>query len=366
MKIDFNIEHIDPLGQGVSKKDGCVTFIKKTLPGEVGDARLLSSKKGVQFAELQTLTSTSPERITPACTHFNQCNGCDFLHTTYENEKIYKLNSLKRQLTKFSIEDIGYVESQSRIGYRNRLQLHYDLDQKLLGFRNTELNIIEVPNCLMGIPEIKAELSKLYLNQYWISLLHGQPNQGHIEIYFKDNSIQTKVNGAYADGGFTQVNAEMNLELNNLVTKILQISLKEQDFVIDLFGGNGNLSKNLSQKSLVVDFYTQTPKPNDHQQFLSLDLYNSQALTTLKKSCKKANWLIIDPPRSGLKNLSEFILEFAPQGFIYVSCQSTSFARDTLPLLSLYELKKVSLVDLFPATHHFETVGLFTRRNHSM
>ncbi len=85
MKIDFNIDHIDPLGQGVSKSNERVTFIKKTLPGERGDARLISAKKGVEFASLETLTQKSPDRITPECTHFDHCNGCDFLHTSYEN-----------------------------------------------------------------------------------------------------------------------------------------------------------------------------------------------------------------------------------------------------------------------------------------
>lgn len=33
-KVDFEIESIDPLGQGVSEKDGSITFVAGTLPGE--------------------------------------------------------------------------------------------------------------------------------------------------------------------------------------------------------------------------------------------------------------------------------------------------------------------------------------------
>ncbi len=60
MKIDFQIEHIDPLGQGVSKgatADDKITFIKKTLPGESGTAEVFSEKKGVRFARLLELKS---------------------------------------------------------------------------------------------------------------------------------------------------------------------------------------------------------------------------------------------------------------------------------------------------------------------
>ena len=362
MKIDFNIDHIDPLGQGVSKSDDRVTFIKKTLPGERGDASVISSRKGVQFAKLETLAVSSPDRIIPECSHFNECNGCDFLHTDYQNEKSFKLATLKRQLSKFNVDEINYVEAAERFAYRNRIQLHYDLNQKKLGLRNAAYEILEVPRCLIGIPEIQAELSNLYHNQNWINLVIKEPKLGHIELYFRNNKVHTNINAEYADGGFTQVNYKMNQLLHQFVSESLQKILKPTETVLDLFGGNGNLSKNISQKTTVVDHYTQTPAPLGHQSYYSLDLYNKNALDTLKKSIRHTNYLIIDPPRSGLKNLTDFIHAFSPQGFIYVSCQSTSFVRDTLPLSSLYKLESIHLFDLFPGTHHFETVGIFTRR----
>lgn len=362
MKIDFNIEHIDSLGQGVSKNEGRVSFIKKTLPGERGDATLIASRKGVQFAKLNSISEASPERISPECSHFTDCNGCDFLHTSYENEKNFKLNSLNRQLSKFGVEKIEYFEAKARVGYRNRIQLHYDLVQKKLGFQTAEYKIIEVPECLITIPEIKAELKKLYQDQYWLTLLKRVPKTGHIELYFHSGKVHTNINSHYAEGGFTQVNFEMNKILNQFISEKLKNSLTITDEVLDLFGGNGNLSKNILQKTTVVDYYTQTPTPTPHQTFLSLDLYDKNALNVLKKSCKHIDWLIIDPPRSGIKNLMEYILAFSPKGFIYVSCQSTSFTRDTLPLLTLYKPESIHLFDLFPSTHHFETVGIFTRR----
>ena len=36
--VEFEIDHIDPLGQGVSRKAGKVTFVAGTLPGETGTA----------------------------------------------------------------------------------------------------------------------------------------------------------------------------------------------------------------------------------------------------------------------------------------------------------------------------------------
>lgn len=50
MKTNFKIEHIDPLGQGVSRLNDQVTFIGKTLPEETGQAKVIRRAKGVQFA----------------------------------------------------------------------------------------------------------------------------------------------------------------------------------------------------------------------------------------------------------------------------------------------------------------------------
>ncbi len=52
MQKDFLIENIDPLGQGVSKTNNEIFFIKKTLPGESGIAEITSQKKGVSFGVL--------------------------------------------------------------------------------------------------------------------------------------------------------------------------------------------------------------------------------------------------------------------------------------------------------------------------
>ena len=43
--LSFSIEHMDPMGQGVSKVSDKVTFIAKTLPNEKGQASIIRSAK---------------------------------------------------------------------------------------------------------------------------------------------------------------------------------------------------------------------------------------------------------------------------------------------------------------------------------
>lgn len=384
MKIDFRIEHIDPLGQGVYKsettdssddKDRKITFIKKTLPGETGTADVYSEKKGVRFARLIEVKEPSAERQAPECVHYQQCNGCDYQHTSYERELVYKKQALARHLFKFPKIDITVHGATRRLHYRNRIQLHYDKRKKLLGLLDEQQQIVPVPNCLIIAPSIAFELRALYAENAWMHLLAKEPPQGHIELYAKENdkreghNVQLSINRPYANGGFTQVNFEMNEKLRSWVQKKADAIIPPKAMVYDLFGGNGNLTAKFRNSTLVVDKYRKAPDANAHQKFYSLDLYDKTAIKSLialkAQGIARPNWLIIDPPRSGMKNLIDFLAEFKPDGFIYIACQATSFTRDTAPVLKNYELESVELFDLFPSTQHFETIGIFTRRKNN-
>ena len=371
MKIDFRIQHIDPIGQGVSKEDAAVTFIKKTLPGEMVSAEVFSKKKGVQFATLTGIGEPSADRKAPDCPHYDTCNGCDYQHTSYEKELEFKKNALTRHMFKFPETPITVHGAKRRLGYRNRIQLHYDKKKKVMGLMNYKNEITPVPDCKIIDPSVAFELRALYTNNNWLRAVEKEPVKGHVELYSKHNeagghNVKLSVNRPYANGGFTQVNAEMNERLRAFIQKKGEELIPPKAVVYDLFGGNGNLTVKFRNPTLVVDKYRTTPTQTAHQKFYSIDLFDKDAVKKLialkAEGYPRPNWLIIDPPRSGLKNLNEFLNEFKPDGFIFIACEATSFTRDTLGILNNYELKSVEIFDLFPSTQHFETIGIFTRR----
>lgn len=371
MKKEFTIVHLDPLGQGVSKENE-ITFIKKTLPGEVVEAEIFSKKKGVQFAQLLEIKKAAPNRIAAECVHYEKCNGCDYQHTDYESELQFKKEALKRHLFKFPEIEIGLHAAPKRLNYRNRIQLHYDLKKRKLGLLNHKHEIIEVPDCKVINPSVAYELRNLYEKSNWMKLLSKQSVTGHIEIYWhnKDNTpghnVHVSVNRPYANGGFTQVFPEMNLKLNDWLTKKACEIIPPKSVVYDLFGGNGNLTAKIPLTTVVIDQYKTTPLDKNHQRFISQNLYDENAIKNLialkESNVPRPNWMIFDPPRSGLKNIKDFLNEFKPEGFIFIACDPTSFARDLRDVLDQYELVNLELFDLFPSTQHFETVGIFTRR----
>ena len=74
---------------------------------------------------------------------------------------------------------------------------------------------------------------------------------------------------------------------------------------------------------------------------------------------EKADLLVIDPPRAGMHPKAlEDILKFEAEQMIYVSCNPATLARDLEFILenSTYKIEKIKAMDMFPHTHHIETV----------
>jgi 23S rRNA (uracil1939-C5)-methyltransferase len=74
--------------------------------------------------------------------------------------------------------------------------------------------------------------------------------------------------------------------------------------------------------------------------------------------------VIADPPRKGLDpELIEYLVEYPPERFVYISCGFESFLNDAARLTSRGKLRLVALAafDLLPFTEHVEIVARFER-----
>lgn len=368
--VNFKIDNVDIFGQGVSKLNDKIVFIQKTLPGETGTALITGKKKKVAFAKLVTLATPSPLRASALCPHYNECVGCQFLHTSYATEIAYKKNNFKHNLQWIAPGiTLIVISAPKRSGYRNRIQLHYDIKKNQLGLINSSLNkIVEVAECILPTQKLQEKLKQLYSAQSWQQLLPPDaPARGHIEIYqSNDQNITININQAYAAGGFSQVNQMMNESLVKIISDFSLEKLKANDLIIDLFGGSGNLSQYLVDNPvLIVDQYKSNHPLRPHQTFLKCDLFNEQNLSKnlfeIKNQIKNAKLLIIDPPRSGHKKLVDFVHNTQLDYIIYVSCNHSTMIRDISPLLPDFNIEKIYLLDLFPSTYHFESITILKK-----
>lgn len=379
--IKFTIDHIDPLGQGVSKEDN-IAFIEKTLPKEKGTAEIYRKAKGVLFGKLESpdkLEVKSPDRITPECPLFYECRGCQYLHTDYKNELFFKTESLKRMFSRVLPESVQLVTHQAlqRFGYRNRVQIHYNLDTDDFGLISSySKNLINAEECLLPAGPIKEAVTNLYKNNNWKDIVkNSSEKRGYIEVYLKPGETipLVTVNKPYAEGGFSQVNDKMGIVLTELVTKMYDKYLDKNNktLVLDIFGGNGNLSKDFKNASvLVYDLTTDNniKMQNINQHYVNINLYKNDPINKIKSSIKNSNLsipdlVIFDPPRAGVKFIDSYIKYLNAPLIFYISCDPATLKRDTMIIKDKYDIQELHLIDLFPGTRHFETLIVFRRQN---
>lgn len=360
--VEFEIESIDPLGQGVSKKDGAITFVAGTLPGETGVATVYKRSKGVRFARLETLHKVADSRVDPECPHFNQCPGCQFLHTDYKSELGFKKASLERYLGSLGVsaESIDVVSAPRRLAYRNRVQLHYR--HKYIGMLDTVSNeVLEVPQCKIMRDELQPDFAHLYEGEW----KQDHPGHGHCELYFKSGKVSMNWDGDYAHGGFSQVYEEMNQVLQSRVQ--IQLEALQVNRLLDIFSGSGNLSNAFAASGgerVMIDNYSESEAAVKAENFYQMDLYQDQTLANFIRRLGGTDFdtLLIDPPRRGFPGLDRWVKKVKPKNVLYVSCNPASLARDLRSLSTRFRFKSVQLLDLFPATAHFETFVVLQMR----
>jgi 23S rRNA (uracil1939-C5)-methyltransferase len=167
-------------------------------------------------------------------------------------------------------------------------------------------------------------------------------------------------------GSFFQVNTAGAEALVELVRDYLAPT--GQDALLDLYCGVGLFGLALagqvrtvigveSDPSAAGDF-RHNAQGLDHVELIEAIV--EHALAGLDRSVDLA---VLDPPRSGAgKEVIDEIARLAPRRVVYISCDPATLARDAHHLTACgYALQEVQPLDLFPQTHHIESIALFTR-----
>ncbi|MGH7771326.1 MAG: 23S rRNA (uracil(1939)-C(5))-methyltransferase RlmD, partial [Candidatus Binatia bacterium] len=87
-----------------------------------------------------------------------------------------------------------------------------------------------------------------------------------------------------------------------------------------------------------------------------------RAVKRLREKGERFSKIILNPPRSGAKELEEDLAFLGAEKILYVSCNPPTLARDLAALSKKgYKLTRVRPVDLFPHTFHVETLAEMVR-----
>ena len=144
--------------------------------------------------------------------------------------------------------------------------------------------------------------------------------------------------------------------------------------VWDLYCGIGTISSFLAQKAgkvcgvEIIPAAIEDARENAKRNGLAnVEFFVGKAEEVLpeqyEKNHIKADVIVVDPPRKGCDELClETIVKMAPEKVVYVSCDSSTLARDVKYFgENGYAVKRVRTVDMFGMSGHVETVVLLSK-----
>lgn len=142
--------------------------------------------------------------------------------------------------------------------------------------------------------------------------------------------------------------------------------------VFDLYSGTGTIAQIMATKAKevygieIVEEAVEKAKENAKLNNLTnCHFVAGDVLKEVENFHVKPELIVLDPPREGIHPKAiDKIIGFDAKELLYISCKPTSLARD-LPVFeqSGYKVEKVCCVDMFPHTHHVETIAYLVKEN---
>ncbi|HFZ6392355.1 TPA: 23S rRNA (uracil(1939)-C(5))-methyltransferase RlmD [Streptococcus agalactiae] len=189
---------------------------------------------------------------------------------------------------------------------------------------------------------------------------------------------QESINEEVLDYGFS-LSPRAFYQLNPKQTQILYseavkaLDVKEDDDLIDAYCGVGTIGLAFAGKVKsvrgidIIPEAIQDAKENAlYMGFTNTHYEAGKAEDIIPRWYSegfRANALIVDPPRTGLDDkLLNTILKMPPEKMVYVSCNTSTLARDLVTLTKVYHVHYIQSVDMFPHTARTEAVVKLQRK----
>lgn len=377
--LDVTIQKIIPQGVGLGFSDDWTVFVPLAAVGDRVKVKIKQIKSRTVFAEIVEITESSNDRRKPPCVHFGRCGGCDFQHLQYDAQLKAKLGILKDCLTRIGkIEFAGKIKiipSPQEFGYRSRTQWQADKKNRKIGyFKRQSHEVINVETCPVLTNELQKTLTALHENLQWGDVLSDKFKieavnaEGKISVYSPEITEPTEEIG-FSLGDNRYFYDARNFFQGNLllIEKLVGAALHNArgKIALDLYCGVGLFTLPLAKSFDKVigieesEKAIETAQKNlEYARLENVQVHAEKVGKWLAQNQVSADFILLDPPRSGAeKETIREILKIRPQEISYISCEPAFLARDLRILCeNLYEIQSITALDLFPQTHHVETV----------
>ena len=364
------------------------------------------------------------------CEYFGKCASCVLYDKSYEEQLNFKLQREKERFSDFTTMDFDIIRSDKK-AFRNRAEFRiwWDKDEngnEILSYAMNDFNknILKIDSCQIVSPQIQEIMPKLLsllmsdltlsYKLFAVEFLGSTTNDMLVTlIYHKklddnwnelaktiEEKLNIKVMGrsrkqkiilssesinetltinnqnfkfAYQEGGFTQPNTNVNIQMIEWVLNNIETSSND---LCELYCGGGNFTIPLSTKFNKV-LATEISKTSIKSALKNCELNNINKIGFIRMSAEEFvqglqevrtfnrlkdvnlkdynfDTIFMDPPRSGLDDTTRALAKDFEQ-IIYISCNPETLHRDLKELTNTHEIVRFALFDQFAYTNHIES-----------
>jgi tRNA/tmRNA/rRNA uracil-C5-methylase (TrmA/RlmC/RlmD family) len=417
-QVELEITNVAHGGVSVARLDGRVVFVSDTLPGERVVARIAEDDHASFWrAETVEVLEASPHRVPHIWSAAaidrapeNRAGGAEFGHIDLAWQRELKRQVVVDSLQRFAkldrdveVRAIAGDDERGGLGWRTRVRLHVADDGTVGPFAARSHDVIRVDDLPLATPALQ-DAAPLGIRVDGSDLPTGgfvdlvAPSAGAARFLTSseggDNDRRTGRRGRTItetvgdreflldEQGFWQVHHGAAATLSAAVQDGAIPEMVDPSAAnLDLYGGVGLLAAALGDRfgsafhvtsvegnALATDYAAE-----NLSEWLGASAVTARVDRYLAQVEKEANaserarfaraTVILDPPRSGAgKQVVASLLNLDVAQVVYVACDPVAFARDAAQFTrGGYELRSFEAFDLFPHTHHIETVGVFTK-----
>lgn len=393
--MEVKIVDIDHKGNGIGRVNNKIVFVPKCITGDLVEIEIFKNHKKYDDGRMLKIIESSDDRIESICPYYYMCGGCNISNLNYSKQLEYKKNKVINIFKRYLNIDINpeIIGSDKRYEYRNKITFHKK--NGVLGLISINNEIMKIDECLL-VSERVNELYRKICNEDLSKvekIVIKECDNGlilDIDVSMKIDNIKDMCLSIYCnslcmykrDDGFIhigdikyivskdsffQVNSDNISRLYDVVVRYGDF--RQTDKVIDLYCGVGSISLYIARyvdSVLGIEIIEDAIKDANNNAKLN-GISNAKFIcgdvSKLVDDNVEGNIVIVDPPRIGLdKHTIEVLNQIDVDRLIYVSCDPMTLVRD-LGMLNNYEICDVTLVDMFPNTHHVESVTLLQRKD---
>lgn len=369
-------------GDAIARIDGFPLFIRSVYPGDRVRVEITEVKKGFGRGELVELLRPSRERREEPCPIADECGGCDWtslrLDAQLRAKRSILVDSLRR-IGKFDPADLPPVTIHpSPLNYRLRSRLHAtgDPDPSIGFFALRSNRVVPIvtecevvgPRTMENLRELtdfareeRAPSIEVFESEQEVAAATAGKEEQAVEVSIAAGAFRYRL----STDAFFQVNRHLLGTLLDLVVRSARQSSRKS-LAFDLYAGVGFFTLPLAQEFERVVAVESSPVAGrwtalNSRPYPNVATVQGRVERFLERRRERADFVMVDPPRAGLDSrVIDGLEHLRPERICHLSCDPVTFSRDALRLRRAgWKLASLDLVDLFPNTHHIETLSSF-------